>query len=90
MLELTSQQIEQYRTEGYVVVPSVFSSDDLPDVDRTIEQLTDEALASGVLEGVMELEPETVEGRPLPRRIYNPFEQHEHFRRLATDDRILD
>ena len=38
----------------------------------------------------MELEPEQLDGQPLPRRIYNPFDQHACFRDLATDDRILD
>src|SRR5690606_34543719 len=87
---LTSQQIEHYRNEGFVVVPSVFSSKDIDDLDLTIEQIITGALASGALEGVVELEADPVEGRRWPRRIYHPFEQHEHFRRLATDERILD
>ncbi len=39
---------------------------------------------------VLELEPENVHGRRVPRRIYNPYDQDESFRCLANDPRILD
>jgi len=87
---LSHEQIDRYRTEGYVVVQSLFTGGDLARVDRTIRSLADEALASGDYGHIMELEPTPVEGQSVPRRIYNPFEQHETFRSLATDDRILD
>ena len=87
---LTDEQIDHYRTEGYLVLPRVFGAEDLKLVDQTIRELTDQALASGNYEKLMELEPEPIDGRRGPRRVYHPFEQHEAFRRLATDDRILD
>jgi ectoine hydroxylase-related dioxygenase (phytanoyl-CoA dioxygenase family) len=31
-----------------------------------------------------------VDGEQVPRRIYNPFEQHETFRKMATAERLLD
>jgi ectoine hydroxylase-related dioxygenase (phytanoyl-CoA dioxygenase family) len=39
---------------------------------------------------VLELEPEPVDGQRVPRRIYNPYDQHETFRTLAHDPRLLD
>jgi ectoine hydroxylase-related dioxygenase (phytanoyl-CoA dioxygenase family) len=87
---LSPEQIEQYRTDGFVVVESVFTRDDLDSVDRTIRELTDAAIASDDFSSVMELEPDLLDGERVPRRIYNPFEQHGTFRNLATDSRVLD
>ena len=87
---LSPDQVDRYRTEGYVVVESLFASDTIEQVDFTIRSMTDDALASGDFDQIMELEPDPVDGHRIPRRIYNPFQQHETFRRMATDDRILD
>ena len=87
---LSPEQIEQYRADGFVVVESLFTRDDLDSVDRTIRELTDAAIASDDYSSVMELEPDLLDGERVPRRIYNPFEQHGTFRNLATDGRVLD
>ena len=88
---LTEEQVEHYRREGYVVVERVFDADDVARVDATIRQMTDQALAGGDGIGkVLELEPEPVDGQRVPRRIFSPFDQHETFRALGTDARLLD
>lgn len=89
-IPLTAEQVRHYREHGYVVVPRVFNADDLAAADATIREITDKAIASGRHEAVLELERQRVDGKAIPRRIYNPFEQHENFRRMATDPRILD
>jgi len=87
---LTEQQVEQYQIDGYVVAPSLFSRDEMAKVDGVIREMTSAAIASGDYSKVMELEPESAGNEPTPRRIYNPFEQHDVFRALATDARVLD
>jgi len=87
---LTGSQIEQYRTEGYVVVESLFSRDDLASIDAAIAELTEAAWRGTDSSKVLELEPELVDGRPVARRLYDPFDQHQAFRDLATDPRLLD
>jgi len=87
---LSDEQRDFYFREGYLVVERLFDRDDLESVDRTIREMTDAAVASGDFAKVMELEPEPVDGRRVCRRIYNPFEQHEAFRKLGTDERLLD
>ena len=87
---LTDKQIEQYKIEGYLVVERVFGPDDLAVVDETIRELTDRAVAGEDMSQVLELEPEPVDGQRVPRRIFNPYDQHEAFRGLATDPRVLD
>lgn len=89
-LSLTDEQVEQYRTESYLVIPSVFDRTELDNVDQVIRDLTREAVNSGEPDKVMELEPDPIDGERVPRRIYNPFDQHEWFRKMATDARILD
>ena len=73
-----------------MVVPRLLSGDDLRRIDCAINEIVDTAMASGDISSAFELEPETEEGRPVARRIYNPFHQHQVFKDLATDDRILD
>ena len=90
MYTLSPQEVQHYNDEGYLVVDSVFGREELRNLDQTIRDLTRESIESGEIEKVMELEPDLIDGEQVPRRIYNPFEQHEAFRDLATDDRILD
>ena len=87
---MTDRQRDHYSREGYVVVERLFNRADLALVDRTIEEMTESAIASGDYSKILELEPEMVDGKHVCRRIYNPFEQHEAFRGLASDDRMLD
>ena len=87
---LTDEQREHYVREGYLVVERLFTRDHLALVDRTIEEMIESAIASGDYSKILELEPEPVDGKRVCRRIYNPFEQHQAFRDLATDPRMLD
>src|SRR5262245_25614694 len=86
----TEDQVEQYRNEGYLVVERLFDAEDLARVDATIGQMTDQALAGGDFSKVLELEPEAVDDQRVPRRIFSPYDQHETFRSLAHDPRLLD
>ena len=87
---LSDAQIEQYRTEGYLVVESLFDADDLARVDQAVQELTDQALADKDRDDILEWEPEPVDGNPVPRRFYSPYDAHPAFRTLATDERLLD
>ena len=87
---LSDTEIERYRTEGFVVVESVFDAEDLNVIDDTIRSLTHDALSGKDMQHVLELEPEPVNGQRVPRRIYDPYDQHESFCRLANDSRMLD
>ena len=88
--QLSEEQVRHFRTEGFVVVESLFDETDFSAIDGAIAELTERALEGNDAASILELESELVDGCPVPRRIYNPFEQHEAFRALATDDRILD
>lgn len=89
-MSLTDTQIQHYRREGYVVLPSFFDGEAIGVVDAVVQKITDEALANGNTAGVMELEPEQDGESRQPRRILEPFELDQGFRGIATDDRLLD
>ena len=86
----SQRELEQYRSEGYVVIPNLFDRAELERTYACIRELTRAALASSDHSKIMELEPESVDGERVPRRIYDPFEQHEAFRALATSPKIMD
>ena len=87
---LSDDQVDSYRREGYLLLPEFFGADDMAAVDGAIREVSEAALASGDWSDVLELEPELQDGRPVPRRIYEPHERHETFRRLGSDARLLD
>jgi len=87
---LSEAQIEHFRTEGYLVLESLFDTEDLAPVDECIERLSQQAIANNDTSDILELEPKPVNGHPVVRRIYNPYDQDESFRRLATKPRLLD
>ena len=86
----TDDQIGQYHNEGFIVVERLFDDGDMARVDATVRQMTDQALSGGDHSKVLELEPEPVDGERVPRRIFSPYDQHETFRDLAHDPRMLD
>ncbi len=87
---LSAAQVQHYHTEGYVVAESIFGRDDLAAIDATIRELTERAVGGEDMSKVLELEPEPVDGQRVPRRIFNPYDQHQAFRNLAEDPRLLD
>jgi ectoine hydroxylase-related dioxygenase (phytanoyl-CoA dioxygenase family) len=87
---LSDQQIDGYCRDGYLVVPGFFSSEEMAQADKAIRDVTAGALAGGDYSKVLELEPEAQDGERVPRRIYEPFDQHETFRRIGSAPRLLD
>ena len=87
---LNDEQLAQYREEGFVVVPGLFGREDLRAAEAAIDELTERAVNDPAnLAKVLELEPEPVDGRRIPRRLYNPFLAHEGFRSIATHEKLL-
>src|SRR3990172_8576199 len=87
---LTDEQLESYHREGYLVVEQFFDHRTIAAINDTIMEVTQRALEQEDYSSILELEPELVDGQRVPRRIYDPFSQHENFRRLLSDQRLLD
>jgi phytanoyl-CoA hydroxylase len=88
--QLSAAEVAHYKTEGYVVAPRLFGAEDIRKIDQTLKEMTRTAMAGGDHSKILEVEPEPVDGEYVPRRIYDPFEQHAAFRELATDARVVD
>lgn len=87
---LSHEQLKHYREEGFLVVPELFDPESLRVADDAIDELTERAVQDPAnLANVLELESETIGGRRIPRRIYNPFLAHEGFRSIATHEKLL-
>ncbi|MEX0643347.1 MAG: phytanoyl-CoA dioxygenase family protein [Pirellulales bacterium] len=89
-LQLSPDQIERYRTDGYLVIESLFDREALRSIDDALQSFVDRALAGENMSEVLELEPEPIDGKHVPRRIYKPYWQHDVFRRAATHPGLLD
>ena len=86
---LSDAQQRQYRENGFLLVRSVVSAEALDRVTRAIDELTSRAEVSGQRNEIVDYERALADGKRVVRRLFNPFEQHEAFRGIATDERIL-
>lgn len=79
----------EYRQNGYMLVDSLLNSQEIAKIKAVIDELIQDAERTGQYDSLLEFEKEPVDGRRIPRRIFNPYEQHEAFRTLAASDKIL-
>ena len=86
---LSPEQIDEYREDGVLLLPSLLDEQTVKSLNETIDALVEDALARGD-ETILELEPELQNGQAVPRRVYDPVERHQAFLELCTDARILD
>ena len=86
---LTSQQIDQYRDDGYVLVPGVLEPETLAELRRGTEEVVAEA--SGLVEhsDVLDLEPTHSPEHPRVRRIKRPHLVHSFYREMAAHVDIM-
>ncbi|HZF93807.1 MAG TPA: phytanoyl-CoA dioxygenase family protein [Allosphingosinicella sp.] len=81
--------VGHFMQEGYAVLPELFSRAECAALISAIDEVVQTAGAAGRLGDVADFEPgATGNGRAL-RRIFNPYQQHQAFRDLAVDSRLL-
>ncbi|MBS9439008.1 phytanoyl-CoA dioxygenase family protein [Photorhabdus noenieputensis] len=86
---LEPELIKKYKEEGFLLVPSLISKEDLIILDVTIRNIVKDAENNETITQVIEYENIQIDGLCLPRRLFNPFELHEQFRRIATSEQVL-
>ena len=86
---LTDDQIDQYATDGYVLVEDALE----PETLRRLQDVTDELVADAYGEAehtsVLDLDPRHTPDRPLVRRIKHPYFAHAFYRQLAADPAVM-
>lgn len=86
---LSPEQLEEYRRDGVILLPSLLDKSTLTRLHETIDSLIADAFDRDDT-SILELEPEAVDGEAVVRRIHDPCERHQVFRELCEDPRILD
>ncbi len=89
-MRITPAQIEFYRTNGYLAVENVITSEQLKEADRVIDEFVEKSRAVTTHNEVYDLEPTHTPERPLIRRIKSPTKWHPFFDSLMRSDAILD
>ncbi len=87
---LSDKQIEQYNDAGFVLLPSVLTSDEVAEFRRVTDEIC--AGAAGLTEGddIYDLEDSHTPDDPKVRRIKNPVLHHKIFKDLMYDPRLLE
>lgn len=80
---LPNNQVQQYRRDGYGVLPGLLDAIALKTMDQRIDKITEDAFGSDDYSQILEVEPETAGGEVVVRRIYNPYDLHDDFKDLA-------
>jgi ectoine hydroxylase-related dioxygenase (phytanoyl-CoA dioxygenase family) len=87
---LTRDQVQSYRTDGYLVIENVLSEADLESLRRVVEGLVEASRSVTEHDSVYDLEPTHTPEAPRVRRIKEPHNVHPVFRDIAFSKRIAD
>ena len=85
---LTSAQIEQYHTEGYVVVPDVFGGETLAELRDVTESIVASARGLEDHTDILDLEESHTPDFPRVRRIKRPHLAHSFYNEFARNEAI--
>ena len=87
---LTEAQKREYRQNGFLLCSVLLLTAALILVNSAIDELVLRAKILGEGQTIVEYEADPADGRRPVWWLFNPFEQHDAFRTIATDDRLLD
>ena len=86
---LSPEQLDEYRADGVILLPSLLDEQTVKSLNETIDALVEDALERRD-DTILELEPELQHGTAVARRVYDPVERHQAFMDLCADARLLD
>jgi ectoine hydroxylase-related dioxygenase (phytanoyl-CoA dioxygenase family) len=86
---LTSQQIETYRRDGYLVIPRLIQGEQLTELRALTDRIVAEARGVSANDDLYDLEPSHSAALPRVRRLKPAiFKRYEFFRALTRDPKI--
>jgi ectoine hydroxylase-related dioxygenase (phytanoyl-CoA dioxygenase family) len=81
---------EQYEINGYVVVPSLFNSDEVDLLRKTTDDIIESARGKSKSDAIHDLEDShDANGAPKVRRIKDPVKQFDVYNALARNEKLL-
>jgi ectoine hydroxylase-related dioxygenase (phytanoyl-CoA dioxygenase family) len=89
-LALTPDQVEQYRTLGFLVVNDVLAPEQIAEGRRLVNHFTERSRTVAASDDVFDLEPGHTPERPMLRRLKGPARLHPFFDRLLRSEPLLD
>jgi len=87
---LTSEQIDEYRTQGYLVIKDALSPKTLAELRAVTERIVAGAAGLTTHSDLLDLEPTHTPKQPRVRRIKKPHLVDPFYRELAADPQITD
>ena len=87
---LSQDQIDFYRTNGYLGVEDVLSRDEVAELRRVTDAFVEASRQVTETDSVFDLEPGHTPENPQLRRLIDPSRQHDVYARGLRHDKILD
>ena len=87
---LTPDQIQSYRDQGYLGVEGVFSAAELDELRQVTDEFVEKSRAVTTNDQVFDLEPSHTPETPRLRRLKDPINQHEIYRRALQHPKVLE
>lgn len=85
---LTKEQIESFKTNGFLVLPPQFSSDEIQNLIKLSDEVIDKSGPLTHDNPRLQLEPDHIDGRPIVRKVEPLTEFVPEFQDLIDDERI--
>lgn len=89
MMELTPEQVNTYRTQGYLAVRNVFTVDEVNELQRVTDDFVDQSRHVDEHTDVFDLEPGHTFAQPRLRRLKAPHRRHPAYDRALRNDTVL-
>ncbi|XP_057305986.1 probable alpha-ketoglutarate-dependent hypophosphite dioxygenase [Hydractinia symbiolongicarpus] len=86
---LTSNQVDQYNNDGYVVANSLLNKEEITEARKALEQLIDRSRSTARSDEIYELQDDHNSEHPKVERIKFPSEQHPVFKKLLNHPKLL-
>ena len=86
---ITERQVEQYNSDGYIVVENVIDVEMLNELQRVTDDLVEKARGITEHTSTLDLDPSHTADRPLVRRIKHPYFAHPFYETLAAYPPIM-
>jgi phytanoyl-CoA hydroxylase len=88
-VELTSEQIDIYHTQGYLAVGNVFTADEVRELQQVTDDFVEQSRHTDRHTDVFDLEPGHTSAQPRLRRLKAPHRRHPAYDRALRNDAVL-
>ena len=86
---LTEEQVESYRTRGYLAVPGVFTPDEVAELQAVTDDFVERSRNVAEHTDVLDLEPGHTAEQPRLRRLKAPHRRHPAYDRALRNPTVL-